>query len=186
VSLESYEQGPDRVSGLLLLCGPAEHAIRTFFYVGRLLEHAYPHILEQVRRRPKLAGRLWQLILSGPWVYPSGKLFVFHPRRMKRRDFAPYVKHLAGMDVVTLFQLGLNLGEHTAAHVLSGVKVPALVVAGSKDNFSPPRVCRRLADEIPGAEWLLVEGGSHGTLLEFPDVVNPRVLQFLTAHAGEL
>ncbi len=64
------------------------------------------------------------------------------------------------------------------------VRVPTLVVAGEKDNFTPLSSLRRLRDGIPGAEYYEVPGASHAGLVEFPDEINARVVAFMTQHFG--
>ncbi|WP_249714479.1 alpha/beta fold hydrolase [Rhizomonospora bruguierae] len=51
-------------------------------------------------------------------------------------------------------------GEDTRPH-LGGVKAPTLVIHGTADPLFPPAHGRALAEEIPGAELLLLEGVGH-------------------------
>ena len=42
-----------------------------------------------------------------------------------------------------------------------------------------------MASRIPVAEMLVVPGGTHGTIVEEPKLVNKTVLDFLDRHLGE-
>jgi pimeloyl-ACP methyl ester carboxylesterase len=70
-------------------------------------------------------------------------------------------------------------GEHSAEDLLRDVRVPALVVAGELDSFTPPDVSRAMAEAIPEAELALLPGGSHLLPLEQHEEVTRRVLEFL-------
>ncbi|MEO1935988.1 MAG: alpha/beta fold hydrolase, partial [Myxococcales bacterium] len=61
---------------------------------------------------------------------------------------------------------------------LSRISVPTLVIAASEDLLVPDS--ELIAQAIPGATLLVVEGAGHAVALEFPDLVN----QAITAHLG--
>jgi pimeloyl-ACP methyl ester carboxylesterase len=87
-------------------------------------------------------------------------------------------------------------GTHarTIAHVLPHVigfdvrsrlkhySVPALVITGSRDLLTPPRVGRELARRIPAAEFEVVPGGGHMLMMERADWLNERIARFASAH----
>lgn len=56
---------------------------------------------------------------------------------------------------------------------------PVLVLAGSEDPVTPPQDMRVMADAIPGAEFLVVEGAGHLPPLERPDEVTGLLREFL-------
>ena len=109
---------------------------------------------------------------------------ILNPDAVRWDSFDSWREHLADFDVRAFLRLAANLSHHSAAHVLPTVSVPTLVVAGEKDNFTPLSVLRRLRDEIPGAEYFEVAGGSHAGLVEFPDEIGARVTEFMTRHFG--
>ena len=72
-------------------------------------------------------------------------------------------------------------GEHSAQDLLPQVAVPTLVVAGSRDTFTPPEVSVAMAEAIPGARLALIQGGSHILPLEERDRVGALLRDFLAA-----
>ena len=70
-------------------------------------------------------------------------------------------------------------GEHSAQDLLPSVRVPTLVVAGSKDTFTPPEVSVAMAESIPGARLALIPGGSHILPLEERDRLREELRDFL-------
>jgi pimeloyl-ACP methyl ester carboxylesterase len=64
------------------------------------------------------------------------------------------------------------------------VRVPTLAITGEKDLFTPLETSRSIVDRIPGAELMVVQGGTHYTPVEFPMVVNLRIEKFLRERLG--
>ncbi len=71
--------------------------------------------------------------------------------------------------------------KHDTADRLEQVRVPTLVIAGEQDRLTPPWICREVADAIPNARFLLLEGdgSSHVLPLERPEDFNRAALSFL-------
>ncbi len=66
-----------------------------------------------------------------------------------------------------------------ASQLLSGLRVPTLVIVGDRDPFTPREIAERMAELVAGAELLVVRGGTHYTVLEYPELVNLRIEKFL-------
>jgi pimeloyl-ACP methyl ester carboxylesterase len=62
---------------------------------------------------------------------------------------------------------------------LARITAPVLVVAGEHDVVRPDHT-EALARAIPHSTLWIVPGASHSVLQERPDIVNPRVLSFLS------
>lgn len=62
---------------------------------------------------------------------------------------------------------------------LHRIRCPALVVHGAADTLSPPDNGRFLAEHVPDARWLLLEGVGHSPHLEDPERFNAEVRAFL-------
>jgi pimeloyl-ACP methyl ester carboxylesterase len=76
---------------------------------------------------------------------------------------------------------------HETTDFLPRIKAPTLVIVGSKDTReggtgSHVASSRVLAEKIPGAELVIVEGGKHGYLREMPEKGHPPILDFLRRH----
>ena len=181
ISLEYLRRWPEQVRGLVFLLGTHEYPLRSFFHMGRMGEVLVPGMLATVRRLGFLK-KVWTQALAGPWVFPAGKLLVLNAKAARKEDFESWRAHLKHMDPEVFFAWGQVLADHSTASVLPDIRIPCLVVAGDKDNFTPIRVVRTMAAQIPTAEWFKVEGGSHGGLFEFPERINARVMRFLAEH----
>lgn len=66
---------------------------------------------------------------------------------------------------------------------LSHIRVPTLVLAGSDDRVAPAAVMARMAQRIPGAEYVVLEGCGHLGPMDQPDSFNEALGAFLARHA---
>ena len=64
-------------------------------------------------------------------------------------------------------------------HRLEEVACPTLVVAGEHDRLVPPRFQRTLAERLPNAEYVELDGAGHMPMLERPAAFNDAVRAFL-------
>lgn len=63
------------------------------------------------------------------------------------------------------------------------ISTPVLVIAGEEDATFPASETRVMAEAIPGASFVVIDGAAHLAALEVPDQVNQLVDDFLTEHA---
>jgi pimeloyl-ACP methyl ester carboxylesterase len=66
---------------------------------------------------------------------------------------------------------------------LSDISVPSLVITGAQDITSPPANSIRLAEKIPGAWLVQIEGGGHGLMFQYPEKFAKIVETFLGVTA---
>lgn len=67
---------------------------------------------------------------------------------------------------------------------LGELRIPVLVITAAEDTIVPPSVQRALAQGIPGARHVVVEGSGHGIIADNPDTFNRILLEFLADERG--
>jgi len=65
---------------------------------------------------------------------------------------------------------------------LPEIRVPTLLVAGGDDRVAPAEVMQRMAQKVPGAEFVLLDGCGHLGPMDQPDPFNEALAQFLERH----
>jgi pimeloyl-ACP methyl ester carboxylesterase len=65
---------------------------------------------------------------------------------------------------------------------LQRVRRPTLVIAGENDSFANTEQIFVMKTEIPDAEWLIVNHAGHAVHSEHPEIVGPRIVDFLLRH----
>lgn len=65
---------------------------------------------------------------------------------------------------------------------LRRIECPTLLVAGENDPFATLEQMTTMKREIPNAEWLVVNHAGHPVHFEHPEIVGPRILDFLARN----
>jgi 3-oxoadipate enol-lactonase len=97
--------------------------------------------------------------------------FVAHTRNMTGAVSPHVLRHV--LPHVVGFDVRSRLKDYA---------VPALVITGSRDLLTPPRVGRELARRIPGARFEVVPGAGHMLMLERAEWLNERIVAFANEH----
>jgi len=184
VNWDLYRTAPQRVLGLVQICGAA----------GRVL---HTTALGQVGQRIALPSMdLWRRIsgVAAPWVARAmgsqraieiaaalGAVAPTIDVNVARTIAAEYVK----LDFDVYNRILAGLAEADASELLPRVTAPVLVVAGDRDVFTPAPLSEAMARAIPGAELLVMKGGSHYLPIEFPALLNETVASFLTRRVAD-
>jgi 3-oxoadipate enol-lactonase len=179
VILDAYHLMPTRTAGIVALTGPYASPVRTLYgrrelillyeAVRRTLSLTYPPLLRAGWRAA------WEHL---PFLAIGRAVKAFGPRTSEQIVHG-YVEHAAAMDPRLVIKIAEGMHSHDAMEYLPDVKVPALVVVGGKDPFSPPQLGYDMIRAMPDAVLRTVPNGTHGTVLEYPEMVNEFVLDYL-------
>jgi pimeloyl-ACP methyl ester carboxylesterase len=178
VALETYRRHPDRVAGLILVCGASSHPLRTF-RGSATLEELLPVIQRWIHRVPGVINRVTRLVLPTRLAYEIASRLEIRRELVEPADFMPYLEGMARIDSRLFVAMLSAAGQHSADDLLPTVQVPSLVVAGGRDGFTPPERSRAMAETIPGAELLEIPNASHTAPIERPHLVDWTIRDFL-------
>ncbi len=121
-----------------------------------------------MQRAAELQIRLW---VDGPFRQPE-QVDPAVRRRAAEMNRIP-VEHRAWM------KGGSRKIEPPAVERLGQVRMPTLVIAGALDNPELLRAADLMAQEIPGAKKVIIQGGAHVPNMDQPEEFNRIVLGFL-------
>jgi pimeloyl-ACP methyl ester carboxylesterase len=183
INFDLYSRHPELFDGLVPICGNYEYPLKNFLG-NPLVHYLLPLLVPVARRFPNPVQKIWQNATGGPLALPVAKAVILNAAALKEIDFLYYQLHLSNMDASVFLEMALHLARHSARHILATIDVPTLVIAGTDDNFTPVAVVRKMATLIPGARYVEIEGGTHGTLMEFPDEVASHVCGFVDGLYG--
>lgn len=178
VALEAYRQRPDKVRGLILLCGSFGNVTSTFQGIP-LLDLVLPKLVVLAEKAPDLVRALWTRLPAQLALKLALKVGEIDPQRVHAEDVLPYLSHMTHVDFPMFLRMLRAAGEHTAGDILPRVDVPVLVVAGERDSFTPAFLAAAMAETLPKGELLVVPGGTHVAPIEQPERVNGRIAAFL-------
>ena len=72
-----------------------------------------------------------------------------------------------------------SLALFDARRRLRQIKVPTLVLTGARDGTVSPALQKALAQKIPGARQVIVDGAGHAVSVDHPDEFNQAMMDFL-------
>lgn len=94
-------------------------------------------------------------------------------------------ERIAARDPERLFRAGLAVFDRASiVDRIDRIDAPALVMVGEEDAAIPPTHGRRLAECLPDAELVEVEGAGHMLPIEAPERVAEEVAGFLGGRAA--
>ncbi len=101
--------------------------------------------------------------------------------RTQRPEVVEEVKQLAAVQTPAglIGALKAMRDRPDATSVLGNIAVPTLVLVGSADVITTPRMVQRLAEGIPGARLVQITGAGHLSCLERAEEFNTAVREFL-------
>jgi pimeloyl-ACP methyl ester carboxylesterase len=177
VNFELYRRHPERVTALVPTLGGYGRAVEGFFGSPKLslpLAAAARAILPRGHR--VIPPLLNPLAKSRLLERGARLLHIVDPQAP---DMRGYFEHLVRVDYRVFASLLKAAQDQDAFDLLPRIGVPTLVVGGEKDYFVPPRISRRMAEAIPGAELFMLLGASHAGLFEQEPLFRARVREFL-------
>lgn len=178
VALEYTRRRPSRVMGLVLICGSHGRVLSTFQNTDRLAL-LLPVLRRAYERNPARLRWLWKNFPVRLTYQMAMSTRQFNPVLIHRPDVYVYLRHLRRVDIGLFLSLVKSLHHHDATPYLHTLHLPAMVIAAEHDQVTPPAVAEYTASALPDAEFLMVRGGSHSTLIEMPELINLAVERFL-------
>jgi len=183
VALEAYRLRPEKVRGLVLICG-ASGRITYTFKGTHVLAQVLPRFIERVDAHPEIARALWSRVPADIALRVALIAGEVDKHAIEPEDLMPYMKHMVDIDPRMFLRMLRSAGEHSAADLLPQIEVPALVIAGDRDTFTPPRYAEEMAAALPKGELLMVAGATHVAPLERKELVSQRIEKFLRERVG--
>jgi pimeloyl-ACP methyl ester carboxylesterase len=182
VLLRLYEKKPELVKNLVFINGFASNPIKGMFGVDAL--PAFFHFFKEgYRTYPEVLSALWKAAVTNPLAIPLSSLVGgFNISLTSMRDIEVYARGVASMDLDVFITLFEEMMTYDASPILDAIKVPTLIISGTKDGVTPQSYQETMHNRIAGSEFMRVPYGSHCTQLDLPDFVNLRIEKFLARH----
>jgi len=178
VALEVFRLAPERVAGLALVNGVAGGLFSGV--LGRpALGELLPRALRVLSFAPGVTEALTRRVVRMPETVQWAKRLGLAAGTLDEAIFSELAGSFGDLDMQIYMRILELLGQYDARPFLPEVDVPTLVVAGERDSFTPRKAMRLMADAIPGAEMMVVPGGTHYVAVEYPELVNLRIEKFL-------
>lgn len=179
LDFELARLAPSRVLGLVQICGAAGRTIGTTVF-GKLGLKVIPPAMDLFRVAAERHGSWLGRVVGSSASLAFAKTLGIVAPSIDEALAAEIVRDYVRLDFDVYNRILMGLGEHDASDVLPALACPVLIVAGTRDAMTPIALSRAMAERIPGAGLVVVEGGSHYLPIEFPDRLAAEVERFLS------
>ena len=183
VGFEFYRCWPGRTQAIVSISGGVEKPFNLFLGTDKL-EGATGAFLNFAARLGPVLNPVLNAFLRSPLVMPTAWVVGTDRHRILKKDMAPHFKHMMQMDKTLAFIALKLMNENSAMDILPKVKIPVLIITGTRDRMTPPRHAKQMHKLIPSSELFMVPHGRHAALMENPQAISCRIEIFLRDHVG--
>lgn len=179
VLLQAYLRQPERFAAMAFVSGFFSNPFQALLTEDQLM-NVFSYVKKFYNNAPGLTSTLWRFGVTNPLsVFLSALVGGFNLEHTSMKDIEIYAQGVANIDVRVFLTLFEELTQHNSMNQLSQIKTPTLILAGEKDALTPSHVQQQIANSIPGSELYLLPNGSHCVQLDFPDLINAKIENFL-------
>jgi pimeloyl-ACP methyl ester carboxylesterase len=181
IVLEAHRRAPERVAGLVLICGAPGRVLDTF-HDTNLLGKVFPLARKLFDRFPSAAAAGFRAVVRSEVAMEYALAFEVNRALVRREDLQAYFDDLSCVDARVFVRLLESAAAHDVTGHLPAIHAPTLVVAGERDGFTPMRLSVKMHESIPASELLVLPGGTHVGPVEHPELVSEKIRAFLAAR----
>jgi pimeloyl-ACP methyl ester carboxylesterase len=175
VALEVALREPERVGALVLLCPAVAFVKRGYHPIVRLARPELAFLPHRFRRT--LVSSTFSGLFHDPdAIDPYVRDVVIDEFQ---HLYASGSARFAFLSAARNIYLDAPFGKHGFYPRLADLEPPALFVWGSHDSLIPPGFKRHVAEWLPRAEQIVLDGCGHVPQVERPDQTNGLIRRFL-------
>ncbi len=178
--LEFYKHWPKRVLGMVPINGPYGHV----FSESAKVEGAITSSLDFLSSHTWLVEWFRPVIVL-PINLPIAKRVELNPTMLAAEEMTLYFEYVTKMDWHMGFKALSAMSSYNGEAIIDKIKVPTLLICGTKDSWTPKRIADEMHRRIKGSEYTKIPGGSHATPAENPDMINFRIDLWLWTYFHE-
>lgn len=180
VMLEAYRLRPDLFKTMSFVNGLYRNPFEHMMPADDLVE-----LINQAKKiynsAPGLISMLWEKGVTNPLLVPLSSLTGgFNLSQTALKDIEIYARGVSTIDFRVFITFFEDMVAFDAEETLSKIKVPTLIICGSKDALTPMDEQEKMHELIATSELYPVPYGSHCTQLDFPEMVNLKIQNFIT------
>ncbi len=177
--LKTYDLFPEIFKSLVFINGFSKNPLKKILGYD-FVEPLYYFLKNQYANAPDLWNSLWRTMIDNPIAFQVAALAGgFNIRLTQFKDIEMYGRGVSRLDLPIFFELFHHVLNYDGSEILYCIDKPTLVIAGEKDAITPVDIQKDLANKIETAEYHFIPYGSHCTHLDFPELVNYKIKDFL-------
>jgi pimeloyl-ACP methyl ester carboxylesterase len=177
LALELFRAAPERIAALVLVNGVAGKPYDTVLDL-RVMRHVLPPAIRSLGKISPVVEAVTRQLVRSPETVLWAKRLGLASATLDEALFRELAGSFEDLDMEVYMRTLELIGEHDGYDLLPSIDVPVLVIAGDRDAMTPRSAAERMVRSIPGAELMIVPGGTHYVAVEYPELVNLRIEKF--------
>jgi len=165
------------MAGLVQICGAAGKSITTTVF-GKAGLAVIPTVMDSFRFAAERFAPTLSKMMGSPLALQFAKGVGIVAPTLDTDLARLVVDSYMRQDFEVYNTILMSLAAHDATDLLATLDVPTLIIAGTRDVMTPSALSRQIADTMPDAELITLDGGTHYIPVEFPDRLNQLVADF--------
>lgn len=179
ICLEHARRYPEDMIGQVLISGTVVPP-QDVMFDSNMVDVVSPHLKSFTVKYPELFKNFWKHSYKNPiaqyMIFDGG----FNKKQVEIEFIQLYMKKISELPEALFFHLLGLMHDHDVINHLESIKTPTLVIGGDKDKIIPNYLQRMLTTHLPESELYIVKDGSHVPQADFPELINQRLLRFIT------
>ena len=181
VALELRARRADLSWGaMILMCGTFEHTAGNL-YNTTMIERVLPLLEKAAAIGGHQLHKVWRRLVTFPLTVHVARATEMSADLTRKRDIESYLNHLGQMRPQVFLSMLQQMSKHSCRASLPDLDTPTLVIGGTRDHFTPPRLSVELDYLLPCSELLMLQDGTHSAPIEQTITVNQHIRQFLAS-----
>ena len=170
---------PEIFRSMILINGFSKNPLKRFGDFD-FVEPFYFFLKDKLEKYPDLVNSLWESLVDNPLALKIVALSGgFNIQLTQMKDIEMYVRGVSRLDLEVFLELFKYVLYFDATEMLNLINVPTLVIAGDKDTITPLAYQKELSTLIKDSEFVVLPYGSHCCQLDFPELVNHKIQDFI-------
>ena len=178
ICLEHARRYPEDVTAQVLISGTVVPP-QDIMFDSNITDLAMPYIESFTKKYPDLFKNIWKNSYKNPIaqyaIFDGG----FNKKQVEIEFVQLYMKKISELPENLFFHLLKLMHDHDVINHLESIATPTLVIGGDKDKIIPNYLQRILTKNLPNSQLYIVKNGSHVPQVDFPDMINHRIMQFI-------
>ncbi len=170
---------PERLKASVYVCGSVNNPFEQMLFTDKL-DPLFEASLRVFEKAPAVVDAFWRS-LTGKNAFSKflAAQLGFNPEVAHPDDVESYLQGVHETPPLVFYRLMQDYRRVNRLPLLKKSNVPTLVIAGDEDCITPVPVQEEMVRLLKKGELMKVEGGSHNTHMDFPELVNQRIETFL-------
>ena len=177
ISLEMARLFPQKIRGLVLISGTLFPPQEVMFN-SKIMDIAIPYIKRFRKYFPNTYEQVWRTQHLNPLARKVVHKGGFNTKQVSEEFITIYMKKISELPQELFFRLMEEMRDHDIIRDMGNIKVPSLIIGGEHDYVIPSYLQRMIHQYLEGSELYIVKDGSHVPQVDFPDLINDRMLHF--------